>query len=171
MISEGLKIAGVTHYLSTSASMPKGWEKHDLHVTHLFNEAYLECHDPVIVAVRNPLDMIGSWHFQIKSLTDATSLRNIIPDRLEDCFRNWVEKDLPWFRIEDEFHKLGEFVGTRVLEVRHPKKRHTRGDYWVKELIRDRDKETLWQILPLDFLARWVEKIPAYQTYDLWWME
>lgn len=170
MISEALKEAGIEHFLTTSTTInpPKHLK---VHVTHLFDETFKDYHDPVIVAVRDPLYMIGTWHFQIKSLSGPNNLKKIIPDRLVDCFNNWVERKLEWFRIEDEFHKLGEFIGTPVARPSIPRKTYSKGDYWVKQLIRERDKETLWKVLPLDFLARWVEKIPAYQTYDLWWME
>lgn len=165
MVSRSLEAVDIPFELNTSASPCDDGSEYQVHITHLYYESYMDYHDPVIVAVRDPLDMIASWHHRLESVDDPDNLKRIWPARTDDCFRIWMERDLPWFRIEDQFYKLGEFLGKLV-----PQTYYAPGKYWVRELIEQRDRETLWKVLPLDFLAEWVECIPAYQTYDLWWI-
>lgn len=163
MLGQSLYDIGVAHSMCNKDDYDEKLK--DIVFGHLYTNPFpREPGDEKIVAVRDPIHTFCSHLYQTPA-PDIPQWQKKIPKGLGECFA--IMYPLPFFRIEDEFHKFGEFLGFEVPQTKV--NFHSRGDYWLKEVLEARDVKMLERCINLDWLRRHVPKIPAYQGYDLWW--
>ena len=166
MLGQSLHDIGVEHLMCNGDNYPQ--EKHlkPIVIGHLYTHPFpAGVENETVVAVRDPLHMFCSHLYQVSG-PDIPQWCKKVPKGVGECLA--IMYPLPFFRIEDEFYKLGEFLGFEVPQTTVDF--HSRGEYWLKRVVESRDIDLLNRSINMDWLRRHVPKIPAYQGYDLWWV-
>jgi hypothetical protein len=166
MVHSSIENAGFhTVFNSGRTAEPEIREQYHVVVAHLTNELYQWDDLDIMCPIRDPIYTLASYYTGVTDFGHRMCKR--VPRLMEVSLERLIGK--PTFRIEDQFPILSNWLG-KVIKPSERTFSHGGGQYWVRQAVDERDMNIIRKILPIEWMSEWVERIPAYHQYDLWWM-